>query len=69
MQMGIQPKLTYTMKANEIQPILTYTNDVDRIQPRLRNRKTNNYPVHVPRSEVFDVAVVVTWVSCPYLQK
>ena len=34
------------------QPILTYANDANWIQPRLRNgkKKTNNYPMHVPRS-------------------
>ena len=34
-----------------------------------KTNKKNNYPMHVPRPEVYDAAVDVTWVSCPYLKK
>ena len=39
--------------ANIFQSIITYSNDATRIQPILRNgkKKTNNYPMHVPRSQ------------------
>ena len=56
--------------ANIFQPILTYTNDANRIQPRLRSGKKQTTILcmcHGP--EVYDAAVVVTWVPCPYLQK
>ena len=54
--------------ANTIQPILTYTNAANRIQPRLWNGKiTTLCMCHGPG--VYDAAVDVTWVPCPYLKK
>ena len=58
--------------ANTIQFILTYTNVANRIQPRLWNEKkkkktTTLCMCHGPG--VYDVAVDVTWVPCPYLKK
>ena len=65
--------LPYAYYAKIFPPILTYANDANRIQPRLRNgkRKKNQTTIlcmcHGP--EVYDAAIVVTWVPCPYLQK
>jgi len=56
--------------ANTIQPTLTYTNVANRIQPRLWNgekKTTTLYMCHSPG--VYDAAVDVTWVPCPYLKK
>ena len=54
----IQPILTYTNDANQIQPILAYTT---------KWKTTTLCMCHGPG--VYDAAVDLTWVPCPYLKK
>ena len=60
--------------ANIFQPILTYTNDSTKfilyyeMEKVKKNKQTTTLCMcHGP--EVYNAAVVVTWVPCPYLQK
>ena len=57
MQTRIQPKLTYTMNANEIQPILTYTT---------KWKTTILCMCHGPG--MCGATVDLTWVPCLYLK-